>query len=178
MRRLIFAAMLLSPLLRGWAADELAWFQVRAFPQSPVSSVAAIPAAVEIQTECDRILNLVPRLSPAENAWLQRELKAKRDLGDLSERPEYARHVLYVHFQDCAKLAHMAAVSKSDHERVAAWARLASHFSVTSDLHYFADRAGVDDLRGSVKRFVAWERAIIFRIIDNIVLPFILHSRE
>jgi hypothetical protein len=93
-------------------------------------------------------------------------------------RSEYARHGLYVHFSDCVAQSRLAAEQSSGKERSIAWARLASRFSSELDLVYWAEKVGNADLQESVKRFAAWEKLENYMIIDEIVLPYIMHSKE
>lgn len=121
---------------------------------------------------------LVPRLSPAEDEWLQGELDAKRDLDNLMRRPEYARRALYVHFSDCVVHSGRAAESLTERDRAIAWAQLASRLSVSSDLNYLAGRAGSPELGEPVKGFAAWVLLNTYQIIDGPVLQYLLRSKE
>lgn len=181
----LIKTMLIAAFITGFgvataAPNEDMSFSMMDFPDLPVSKSHRIEAANQIQQECSRILALIPRLSPTEDEWLEGEMKAKRDLENLMRRPEYARHALYVHFYDCVVQSRLAAKLLTDRERSVAWARLASRFTLTtpSDLEYLADRVGNPELQGSVKRFAAWEFLTTYRIIDEIVIPYLIHSKE
>jgi len=153
-------------------------FSLMDFPDLSVSKLHRIEAAKRIQNECSRILALVPRLSPTEDEWLEGEMRAKRDLVNLMQRSEFARHGLYVHFSDCVVQSRLAAEMPSDKERSIAWAKLASRLSSALDLEYWAEKVGNADLQEPVKRFAAWEKLETYMIIDEIILPYIMHSKE
>lgn len=179
LRAMLIGALTTAFSVAAGAPSENTPFSLQGFPDLPVSKSRAIAEAKRIQNECTRILALIPRLSPAEDAWLKGELAANHDLENLTRRLEYARHALYVHFYDCVVHSGLAAESLTERERAIAWAQLASRFSAThaDDLAYWGERAGSEELRELVKRFAAWEYLNTYQIIDGIVLPYLIRSK-
>jgi hypothetical protein len=86
-------------------------------------------SAAAIERACQRLLNAVPRLSPAESQWLDGELKASRDIPKLIAGREWALRELFNHFTDCAKGAGIAARASSEKARLIGWAKVAVAFS-------------------------------------------------
>ena len=176
LRILIIAVLALRLSIAFGATDENEPLWLQDFHDLQSRS-GAIAGAKSIHVECARILDLIPRLSPSEDAWLKGEKDAKRDLEKVMRSREQALLVLYVHFYDCAIQSNLAAKSKTDRERVFAWLLLASRFSLESDLGFYADRVGIPELIQPVKRFAAWERLNTSRIIDDVALPYVSRSK-
>ncbi len=177
LRLMLVATFTLSFHITISAADENTPFSVQQFPDLPISKTSTIAEAKRIQKECERILALVPRLSPTEEVWLKGELDAHRDMENLSRRPEYARNALYVHFYDCVTQSRLAAESLTEKDRTIAWTMLVSRFSASIDLKYWSEHVGSAELIEPVKRFAAWERLNTYKIVDEVVLPYLLHSK-
>jgi hypothetical protein len=156
----------------GAARAEQA-FSLPPFPDSPLTTAQEITEAKIIHQECTRILALIPRLSPAENTWLEGEIQAQRDLENLMRRPEYMRHALLIFFADCDNQTEMVIEAPSQRKRAAAWAKLASRFSSAVDLNYWGEHVGIPELQESVTRFAAWSRLYTYQIIDGTVIPYL-----
>ena len=167
MRSVIFALLM---LVTGtvWAEQF-----PRLFPDPPLTLNQEVTEARNIHYECTRILALIPRLSPAEDVWLQGEIQAQRDIPNLMLRPEYNRHTLFIYFTDCAIQTEVVMESKNIRQRAAAWARMVSRFSSGYGLKYWADHAGVPALQESVKRFSAWTDLSTYKILDGVVIPYL-----
>jgi len=169
MRAFFAAAFWLVVRVSGAQADSGDWPELT----DTANSTGARAAAEWVEARCSNILGLVPRLSPAEDTWLQGELDAKRDLSNLMLRPEYAKRVLFVHFYTCKNLAHQAAVEKTEKARVMAWVGLTSRFVLGSELEFHLKRIKSRDLSEAAEPFIKWEHLNSSDILDNIVLPYL-----
>ena len=149
------------------------------FPREVLStSQGAINAATSIEKQCARILALVPRLSPAEDEWLQREIDAGRDLPNLMRRREWLLRVLYVHFSDCSTFSGIAARSSTEKERVIAWTALVSIFYRNMALYDYPALAGVNVLVKPVANFDLWKFLLSHKLIDNILIPYLIRTKS
>ena len=147
------------------------------FPRDVLStSQGAIEAATSIEKECTRILALVPRLSPAEDDWLNRELDAGRDFPKLFGRREWLLRVLYVHFADCSKFSGIAARASTEKERVIAWTALVSIFYRNMALYDYPALAGVNVLVKPVAGFDLLKTVSGHQLIENILIPYLLRT--
>jgi hypothetical protein len=141
--------------------------------QKPLTGDAEKTLAKQIHDECSRILELVPRLSPAEKSWLDGEIQAKRDVINLLSRPETARNTLFIYFSDCTYQTQRVLESKSARDRATSWARLVSRFAAAIDLAHDGKWAAAADLEAPVVKFAAWARLSEFGILDSAVIPYL-----
>ncbi len=132
--------------------------------KAPVSPPDRQAAAVFLEKECQRFLDLVPPLSPIQAEWLESEVQRGRHREAINQSPEFNRRVLFKLFDKCAKGA-LLVQKGSETQKVLGWALILSALDDPS-VDIYIQRAlvsALDDYTG------LWLFAQ--PILDNIVIP-------
>lgn len=166
---------LATSLLNVSTANAEEYYGVQSLMQSlskhPVPYSESVAAAQFFERECSRLLDLVPRLSPTKDKWLDSEIAAGRDPEDIMEKPEFAKRALYAHFTNCVNFSRAASLGSTEKERIIGWANLVSSFMWING-RYYMRRAGAPALEQNTQ-LIAMETIFREKILDNIVLPYL-----
>ena len=149
-------------------ADALA-----AISTTPVAVVQRLAAARFLKAECAKYLQVLPRLSPKENQWLDGEVAAGRDPETIMRSSEFARRALLNHFARCVDGATAVLNADRSDVEILGWATLISAFD-DYDVEIQMQRSGSPQLEKDAGRAAALH-LFAEPILDNIVLP---HLRE
>jgi len=140
-----------------------------AISTTPVVPSKRTATARFLLTECSRYLQVLPRLSPREDAWLDGEISAGRDPEAIMRSPEFARRALLNHFSRCTEGARTVLNANDPDVEIFGWATLISAFD-DLEVEGLMKRAGSPSLEREAGRAAAF-RLFAEPILDNIVLP-------
>ncbi len=166
---LLFSAIATAPsVLANEFEDALALLS-----RPPISKPQRLIVARFLSVECARYLEVLPRLSPRENAWLEAEVAAGRDPEAVMRSPELAKRALLNHFSGCTEGANQVLSATGPDAEILGWATLISSL-YDLDTETYMRRSGSPQLaRDAAKAQLL--RLFAEPILDNIVIP---HLRE